>query len=100
MCTAAIDKRYVYNGLVEGATDLLAAATAVTASLLKVNWSVWGEITMGGLSLLATMLLFMESYTRKIWVAYIGHILYRSTYAFVITIARWVGLWAGFYFSS
>ena len=88
--TDAVEKRYQLNGLVEGITDLFAALTAVLASLLKVNWPVWGEITMGSLSLIATVVLFISSYSRIVYVAYACHVIYRSTFAFVITIARWV----------
>lgn len=86
--TDAVHKRYQLNGLVEGTTDLFAALTAVLASLLKVNWPVWGEITMGSLSLLATVVLFISSYSHVVYVAYACHVIYRSTFAFVITIAR------------
>lgn len=88
----AIERHYEWNGLVEGATDLLATGTALLASLLNVNWLIWGEMTMGSLSLLATITLLIASYSRIIYVAYAAHVLYRSTYAFVITIARWVEL--------
>lgn len=86
----AVNKRYELNGGVEGATDLFAALAAIIASFLKINWPVWGEITMGGLSLIATIVLFISSYSHIVYVAYACHVIYRSTFAFVITIARWV----------
>jgi thiamine transporter 2/3 len=78
------------NGLVEGMTDLGAAAMALLASLLRVDWSLWGELTMGSLSLLAAIVLMVSSYTGYVWLAYMCHVMFRSTYAFIITIARYV----------
>jgi thiamine transporter 2/3 len=83
----AVDRRYEMNGLVEGMTDLGAAAMALLASLLRVDWSLWGELTMGSLSLLAAIVLMVSSYTGYVWLAYMCHVMFRSTYAFIITIA-------------
>lgn len=82
-----LSNRREWNGLVEGTTDLVAASCALTASFLKVNWPVWGEITMGVLSLVDAIMLLLASHTGIIWVAYGAHIAYRSSYAFIITIA-------------
>ena len=79
--------RQEWNGLVEGTTDLVAAGFALLASFLKVNWPVWGEITMGALSLVDAIVLLVASHTGIVWVAYGAHIIYRSSFAFVITIA-------------
>ena len=79
-----------YNGLVEALATLCAAAAAFILSFkfMKVNWPVWGELTIGALSLLDSVLLLVASSTKALWLAYICHILYRTTYAFLITIAR------------
>lgn len=84
----AIAKRRQWNGVVEGVTDLCAAMAALLASNIRINWSIWGELSMGTLSLLAAIVLMVSSYTELVWLAYCCHILYRSSYAFVITIAR------------
>lgn len=76
-----------WNGLVEGTTDLVSAAAALLASFLRVNWSVWGEVTMGGLAMVDCLMLLLASHINIIWIAYAAHVLYRSTYAFIITIA-------------
>lgn len=85
--SALLDNRREWNGLVEGTTDLVAASCALLASFLKVNWPVWGELTMGVLSLVDALMLLLASHTQIIWIAYGAHVVYRSSYAFVITIA-------------
>lgn len=85
--TGILGNRREWNGLVEGTTDLVAAGFALLASFLKVNWPVWGEMTMGALSLVDAIVLLLASHTGIVWVAYGAHIIYRSSFAFVITIA-------------
>ena len=76
-----------WNGLVEGTTDLVAAFAALLVSFLRINWSVWGELTMGVLSMVDCLMLLLASHISINWIAYGAHIIYRSTYSFVITIA-------------
>ena len=61
--TGILGNRREWNGLVEGTTDLVAAGFALLASFLKINWPVWGEITMGALSLVDAMVLLLASHT-------------------------------------
>ena len=77
-----------WNGLVEALATLCSAIAAVSLSFLKVNWSVWGELTIGVLSLLDSLVLLFASSASQLWGVYVSHILYRSTYSFLITIAR------------
>lgn len=77
-----------YNGVVEALATLCAAAAAALVSVLKVNWSVWGEVTIGALSLLDSLVLLFASSATALWGVYLSHIVYRSTYAFLITVAR------------
>ena len=79
-----------YNGVVEALATLLSAGGAALVSLLKVNWSVWGEITIGALSLLDSAVLLFASSATQLWGVYLCHIIYRCTYTFLITIARCV----------
>lgn len=78
-----------YNGVVEALATLLAAGAATLVSLLKVDWSRWGELTIGALSLLDAFLLLMASSAQHLWLVYLSHILYRMTYSFLITVARY-----------
>ena len=86
-----IKNHHLYYGLVESLATLCSAAAAFFLSFLKVNWPVWGEVTIGVLSLLDSAVLIFASQATVLWGAYICHILYRTTYAFLITIARYVG---------
>ena len=89
---------YIYI-LVSGRMDLLfttvkspfchlCCSATLLFLLLQVNWPLWGELTIGCLSLLDSAVLFIAASTKLLWLAYICHILYRTTYAFLITIAR------------
>lgn len=77
-----------YNGIVEALATLCGAGAAALVSFLKVNWSVWGELTIGALSLLDSALLLFASAATTLWEVYLSHILYRATYTFLITVAR------------
>lgn len=77
-----------WNGLVEAIATLCSAAAAFLLSFIKVDWSVWGEITIGVLSLLDSAVLLFASSANVLWGVYLCHIIYRTTYAFLITIAR------------
>ncbi len=83
---------YDYNGLVEALATLCGAAAAFILSYLRVNWPVWGELTIGVLSFGDSLVLFVASSASELWLAYLCHILFRTTYAFLITIARWASL--------
>ena len=77
-----------YNGLVEALATLCSAGAAFVLSFMKVNWPVWGEVTIGLLSLVDGVVLLVASAATTLWLVYLCHILYRTTYAFLITIAR------------
>ena len=79
-----------YNGVVEAVATLLSAGAAALVSLMKVKWSLWGELTIGVLSLVDSLLLLLASAAKQLWGVYLCHILYRSTYTFLITVARCV----------
>ena len=81
---------HLLNGLVEALATLCSAGAAFLLSFLKVNWPVWGEVTIAVLSLVDATVLILASSATKLWLAYLCHILYRTTYAFLITIARYV----------
>ena len=87
---AETDTSYVYNGVVEAVTTLVAALAAFSLSLLRVNWSLWGEVSIGLLSLVQSLTLVFASQTKVLWLAYLCHVIYRTTYTFLITIASYV----------
>ena len=84
----AKEDTHIYNGVVESVATLCSAGAAFLLSFLKVNWPVWGEVTISALSLLDSAVLLFASQATMLWGVYVCHILYRTTYAFLITIAR------------
>ena len=76
-----------YNGLVVATETLVGSGGAFLVSLLKVNWSIWGELVLGIFSVADCAFLFTASATSQLWLAYLCQILFRGSYAFVITIA-------------
>lgn len=78
---------YQYNGLVEAIATLCASAGALSLSFLKVNWPVWGELTIAGVSLVDSIALLVASKTSYLWVAYLCYVVYRMTYSCLVTIA-------------
>ena len=79
-----------YNGLVEAVAQLCSALAALLISAVKINWRLWGEVIIGLLCLVDSVMLLIASQSLTVWTAYLCHILYRTTYSFLITIARWV----------
>ena len=77
----------LYNGLVIATETLVASGGAFLVSLLKIDWSIWGELLLGLLSVADCAFLFIASATSQLWLAYLCQILFRGSYAFVITIA-------------
>ena len=77
-----------WNGIVEAVATLCSAAAAFVLSFMKVNWALWGELTIGGLSLLDSIILLLASSASQLWGVYLSHIVYRTTFSFLITIAR------------
>lgn len=83
-----LENRHLYNGVVEATATICAAGAAFIISLLKVNWLLWGELTIALFSLIDAVLLFIAASANTLWLAYICHTLYRMSYSFLITIAR------------
>lgn len=77
----------LYNGLVVATDTLVGSGGALLVSLLKINWSIWGELLLGVLSVADCAFLFIASATSQLWLAYLCQILFRGSYSFVITIA-------------
>jgi len=84
----AEENKHLYNGAVEATATICAAGAAFIISLLKVNWPLWGELTIAVFSLLDAVVLFIAASAETLWIAYVCHILYRMSYSFLITIAR------------
>ena len=86
------NQSHEYNGLVEAVAQLSSAMAALAVTAVRVNWRLWGEVVIGLLCFVDSVLLLVASHSEELWIAYLCHVLYRTTYSFLITIARWVPL--------
>ncbi|CAG0889230.1 unnamed protein product [Darwinula stevensoni] len=76
----------IYNGGVEAASTLSAAAIAFAVGYVTLNWGLIGDLVLGIVSLLEATMLGLMSQTQNIWVAYIGYVVVRMSYQVMITI--------------
>ncbi|XP_070538092.1 thiamine transporter 2-like [Ptychodera flava] len=83
----AEDSVNVYNGAVEAVATLSGALSAFILAFVKFNWTIFGELTLGVVSVLDSCLLLVMSITSNIWIAYAFYVLFRASYQFLITIA-------------
>ncbi|CAL8351481.1 unnamed protein product [Lota lota] len=77
----------IYNGGVEALSNLFGAATAYGVGFIQVNWSHWGELSLGAFSGLEATALFLMTFTGSIWVCYAGYVIFKGLYMLLITIA-------------
>ncbi|CAL8334989.1 unnamed protein product [Boreogadus saida] len=77
----------MYNGGVEAFSNLFGAAAAYGVGFLQVNWSHWGELSLGAFSGLEATALFLMTFTGSIWVCYAGYVIFKGLYMLLITIA-------------
>lgn len=78
----------IYNGGVTALSHLFGAAVALALSYLKINWSLFGELVLGVVSVADAFFLYISAHTSSIWLAYLMYILFRTAYTFLVTIAR------------
>ncbi|XP_075036581.1 reduced folate transporter [Mixophyes fleayi] len=83
----ATDNRRVYNGGVDAASTFLGAITSFAAGYVKIRWSLWSELVIGLVTALQAGLLILMNTTTNIWVCYVGYVLFRSSYQFLVPIA-------------
>ena len=75
------------NGAIEAATTLSGAISVFMVSLIPIDWTKWGNVSMICCNGTSALLLYFMGVTNDIWVAYIGYLLYRSSYQILMTIA-------------
>ncbi|XP_077988016.1 thiamine transporter 2-like [Glandiceps talaboti] len=81
------DDTNVYNGAVEAAATLAGALAAFVLAFIKFNWTIFGELTLGIVSIMDAAVLVVMGMTNNIWFAYSFYVLFRASYQFLITIA-------------
>lgn len=77
-----------YNGAVFACGTLLSAVAVFLFSLVKPEWNLIAFALIGLIALLDTVLLFLMAVTKKVLIAYICYVVFRSSYAFTLTVAR------------
>ena len=81
-------KHKIYNGGVTAISHLTGSLVAVALAYVKINWSLFGELCLGVVSVADAFFLFLSAQTSSIWMAYLMYILFRTAYTFLITVAR------------
>ncbi|XP_019636558.1 PREDICTED: thiamine transporter 2-like [Branchiostoma belcheri] len=75
------------NGIAEAITTLLGALVSFSVGYMKLNWSVFGELTLGVMSVAEAILLITMATTKNIWVCYGCGVLFKISYYMLITVA-------------
>ncbi|KAM3876203.1 thiamine transporter 2-like [Diretmus argenteus] len=75
-----------YNGGVDGIATLSGAAASIAVGHVSLEWSVWGELVLGGFSVLIAGALFLMDLTNNIWLNYACYTLFKTFYMQLITI--------------
>ncbi|KAL9964874.1 hypothetical protein ACROYT_G028579 [Oculina patagonica] len=80
-------KHKIYNGGVTAISHLTGSLVAIALAYVKINWSLFGELCLGVVSVADAFFLFLSAQTSSIWMAYLMYILFRTAYTFLITVA-------------
>ncbi len=79
----------IYNGAVHAVSTLVSALASFSIVFIKLNWSVFGEIVIGLVSIIDSLLLVTMVLADNIWVCYIFFIIFHALYQLVKTIATY-----------
>ncbi|KAI7802429.1 solute carrier family 19 member 3b [Triplophysa rosa] len=75
----------VYNGGVEAVCTLVGAAAAFSVGHIRVQWGMWGELSLGVFSAVGAGCVFLMGLTNNIWLCYTGYAIFKASYMFLIT---------------
>ncbi|XP_072020040.1 thiamine transporter 2-like isoform X1 [Amphiura filiformis] len=79
----------IYNGAVQAVSTLVSALAAFSIMFTKLNWSVFGEVSIGIVSVMQSVLLVTMSITDSIWLCYMFYVVFHASYQLVKTIATY-----------
>ncbi|KAM8873745.1 thiamine transporter 1-like [Spinachia spinachia] len=74
------------NGAVDGLSTLSGAAATVAVGHMSLEWSVWGELVLGGLTFFMAGTIFLMDRTDNIWISYSCFFLFKTVYMQLSTI--------------
>ncbi|KAK9519696.1 hypothetical protein VZT92_022406 [Zoarces viviparus] len=75
-----------YNGGVDSLSTLSGAAATVAVGHMSLEWSVWGELFLGGFTFLIAGAVFLMDRTDNIWISYSCFFLFKTVYMALTTI--------------
>ena len=78
-----------WNGYAQATATLAGFFVALGVAFLRVNWSVWGELLLGVISLIDAATILVMNNTGNIFLAYAMFIIFRASYTFLITVATY-----------
>ncbi|KAM9358426.1 thiamine transporter 2-like [Symphorus nematophorus] len=74
------------NGAVDAFSTLSGAAAAVAVGHMSLEWSVWGELVLGGFTFLMAGSIFLMDLIDNIWISYTCYSLFKTLYLLLTTI--------------
>lgn len=81
------DQKKRYNGAVEALYTIIGAVTVFGVGTVRINWQLFGEITLSIFSIIEGILLFVSYKSSDIWLLYGVYIAFGVIYHTVITVA-------------
>ncbi|XP_076581898.1 thiamine transporter 2-like [Chaetodon auriga] len=75
-----------YNGVVDAVSTLSGAAATAAVGHISLEWSVWGELLLGGFTFLISGVVFLMDLTDNIWISYTCFFLFKAVYLQLTTI--------------
>ncbi|KAM3620401.1 uncharacterized protein V6R79_022578 [Siganus canaliculatus] len=75
-----------YNGGVEAISTVSGAAATVAVGHVSLEWSVWGELVLGGFTFLIAGAILLLGLTNNIWISYTCFTIFKAIYLPLITI--------------
>jgi thiamine transporter 2/3 len=88
-----IDENKDLNGYAQATATLAGFLVALAVAYCQMNWTVWGEMTLGIISLGDAVVLFVMSQTSSVLFAYGLFLVFRASYTLLITVATLVIAW-------
>ncbi|KFZ54350.1 Thiamine transporter 2, partial [Podiceps cristatus] len=63
------------------------SVTSFVVQYMKINWDLFGELSLGIFSAIDAGSLFLMHFTTNIWACYAGYLIFKACYMLLITIA-------------
>ncbi|XP_032690025.1 thiamine transporter 1-like isoform X2 [Odontomachus brunneus] len=77
----------IYNGAVDFIYAIIGSMTVFCVGKIRLNWIVWGDISLSIFSFLGGAIMIECSYSYNIWFLYAGYIIFGVIYHTMVTVA-------------